>query len=388
MWRPTFTILQKVVLPSLRENVNISKILFSTKSRLPKSTSKLTLVSASIGVLLGAGYGGYTHYKVNVKKTFKPGETEEYAFLKEAPEFGAHYRIINDADTSDLQLTLFQYRTCPFCCKVRSYLDARGISYEIVEVDAVLRQAIKWSGYKKVPILLAKVDGGYQQLLDSTAIISVLETYLRDKSTGLREIVKFYPATKFVNDAGTETTDIANKYFIMHQANVPDEKEKALEIEERQWRQWADRVLVNTLSPNVYRTTAEALETFQWFEEAGGWRKFFPAWECTLMVYIGAAAMYMISKRLKTRHKIKDDPRESLYDAVNDWMDAVQKKGKPFLGGDKPNLADVTVYGVLSSIEGCGAFQDLKDNTAVAKWYYDTKNEIQTRMGKVIAVHA
>ena len=69
---------------------------------------------------------------------------------------------MNDADTSDLQLTLFQYRTCPFCCKVRSYLDARGISYEIVEVDAVLRQAIKWSGYKKVPILLAKVDGGYQ----------------------------------------------------------------------------------------------------------------------------------------------------------------------------------------------------------------------------------
>ncbi|KAJ8737700.1 hypothetical protein PYW08_000295 [Mythimna loreyi] len=388
MWRPTFTILQKVVLPSLRENINLSKIFFSTKSRLPKSTSKLTLVSASIGILVGAGYGGYTHYKVNVKKTFKPGEAEEYAFLKEAPEYEAHYRIINDADTSDLQLTLFQYRTCPFCCKVRSYLDARGISYEIVEVDAVLRQAIKWSGYKKVPILLAKVDGGYQQLLDSTAIISVLETYLRDKSTGLREIIKFYPATKFVNDSGTETTDIANKYFIMHQANVPDEKEKALEIEERQWRQWADRVLVTTLSPNVYRTTAEALETFKWFEEAGNWRKFFPAWECNLMVYVGAAAMYMIAKRLKARHKIKDDPRESLYDAVNDWMDAVQKKGTPFLGGNKPNLADVTVFGVLSSIEGCGAFQDLKDHTAVAKWYYDTKNEIQNQMGKVLAVHA
>lgn len=59
-------------------------------------------------------------------------------------------------------MILFQYRTCPFCCKVRAYLDARGISYEVVEVDAVLRQAIKWSGYKKVPIVLAKVDGGYQ----------------------------------------------------------------------------------------------------------------------------------------------------------------------------------------------------------------------------------
>ncbi|CAH0703394.1 unnamed protein product [Spodoptera exigua] len=388
MWRPTFTILQKVVLPSLRDNLNVTKILFSTKSRLPKSTSKLTLVSASIGVLVGAGYGGYTHYKVNVKKTFKPGETEEYAFLKEAPEYAAHYKIINDADTSNLQLTLFQYRTCPFCCKVRSYLDSRGISYEIVEVDAVLRQAIKWSGYKKVPILLAKVDGGYQQLLDSTAIISVLETYLKDKSSELREIIKFYPVTKFVNETGNDTTDIANKYFIMHQANVPDEKEKALEAEERQWRQWADRVLVNTLSPNVYRTAGEALETFQWFEKAGGWREFFPAWECTLMVYIGAAAMYMISKKLKTRHKIKDDPRESLYDAVNEWMGAVQSKGTPFLGGDKPNLADVTVFGVLSSIEGCTAFQDLKKNTAVEKWYYETKNAIERRMGKVIAMHA
>lgn len=70
----------------------------------------------------------------------------------------------------------------------------------------------------------------FQQLLDSTAIISVLETYLKDKSIGLREIIKFYPVTKYVNNTGNESTDIANKYFIMHQANVPDEKEKAFEM--------------------------------------------------------------------------------------------------------------------------------------------------------------
>ncbi|CAD0194166.1 unnamed protein product [Chrysodeixis includens] len=388
MWRPTFTITRKVVLPSLKENVTLSKLLFSTKSRLPKSTSKLTLVSASIGVLIGAGYGGYTHYKVNVKKPFIPLENEEYAFFKEAPEYQTHYKVINDGDTSNLHLTLFQYRTCPFCCKVRAFLDSRGISYEIVEVDAVLRQAIKWSGYKKVPILLAKVDGGYQQLLDSTAIISVLETYFQDKTLELTDVIKFYPVSKYMTDSGSEATDIANKYFIMHNAQVPDEKERAAEIEEREWRQWADRVLVNTLSPNVYRTMSESLETFQWFEEAGGWKKFFPAWECALMVYIGAAAMYVISKRLKTRHKIKEDARESLYDAVNQWMAAVNKKGTPFLGGNKPNLADVTVFGVLSSIEGCTAFQDLKNNTDIDKWYTNIKSTIQRRMGKVIAVHA
>ncbi|KAJ0183790.1 hypothetical protein K1T71_000213 [Dendrolimus kikuchii] len=388
MWRPSFTILKKLVIPSLKENVNLTNIMFSTKSRLPKSTAKLTLVSASIGVLLGAGYGGYTHYKINIKKPSAPEGKGEYAFLKEAPEYEPQYRIINDSDTSDLQLILFQYRTCPFCCKVRAYLDARGISYEVVEVDAVLRQAIKWSGYKKVPIVLAKVDGGYQQLLDSTAIVSILDTYLMEKGAQLREIIKFYPVTKYMNESGKDVTEIANKYFIMHNAPVPDEKEKEAEMEERKWRQWADSVLVHTLSPNVYRTASESLETFKWFEEAGRWRESFPAWECALMVYVGAAAMWIIAKKLKSRHNIKDDVRQSLYDAANEWTAAVKKKGTVFLGGDKPNLADISIYGVLSSIEGCQAFQDLRNHTDIGKWYDDIKHNIERRMGKVIVAYA
>lgn len=45
---------------------------------------------------------------------------------------------------------------------MRAFLDYYGISYDVIEVDPVLRQAIKWSPYKKVPILLAKVDERYQ----------------------------------------------------------------------------------------------------------------------------------------------------------------------------------------------------------------------------------
>ncbi|XP_045509417.1 prostaglandin E synthase 2 [Colias croceus] len=386
MWRPTLTIFRKVILPSLKENVTLSKVLYSTKSRLPKSTAKLTLVSASVGILVGAGYGGYTHYKVNIKNKNKSIENDEYAFLKEAPEYKAHYKVLNEADTSNLQLVLFQYRTCPFCCKVRAYLDAKGISYEVVEVDAVLRQAIKWSGYKKVPIVLAKVENGYQQLLDSTAIISVLETYLRDKALQLREIIKYYPATHYVNDDGKGTTDITNKYFVMHNAGISD-KHRDAEIEEREWRKWADSVLVHTLSPNVYRTTGEAIETFKWFEDVGGWRQSFPAWECALMVYGGAAAMWIISKRLKKRHQIKEDERQSLYDAANAWMKAVKKKGSSFLGGDQPNLADISVFGVLSSIEGCRAFQDLRENTSIGNWFDRMKTHLETTKGRVIPLN-
>lgn len=71
---------------------------------------------------------------------------------------------------------------------------------------------------------------------------------------------------------------------------------------ERKWRKWADNVLVHTLSPNVYRTFEEALQAFNWFSEVGEWEKHFPTWERYLMIYVGASAMWLISKRLKKRY--------------------------------------------------------------------------------------
>lgn len=55
-------------------------------------------------------------------------------------------------------LTLYQYKTCPFCSKVRAFLDYHGLPYEIVEVNPVMRQEIKWSTYRKVPILMVNED--------------------------------------------------------------------------------------------------------------------------------------------------------------------------------------------------------------------------------------
>ena len=56
----------------------------------------------------------------------------------------------------DLDLTLYQYQNCPFCCKVRAFLDFYGIPYKVIEVNPVMRQQLKFSEYKKVPILIVK----------------------------------------------------------------------------------------------------------------------------------------------------------------------------------------------------------------------------------------
>lgn len=107
----------------------------------------------------------------------------------------------------------------------------------------------------------------------------------------------------------------------------------------------------------------------------------FPSWERTLIVYTGALAMWGIAKRLKKRHQLKDDVRQSLYDDCNKWMRELKRKGTPFFGGSTPNLADLAVYGVLSSIEGCTAFSDLKENTRIAEWYYPMQKVVKEHKG-------
>jgi glutathione S-transferase len=58
-------------------------------------------------------------------------------------------------------MDLWLYR-CPFCKKVRAFLDFAGLSYDVVEVNPVTKKQLNWSAYKKVPIVVVKVKEGYQ----------------------------------------------------------------------------------------------------------------------------------------------------------------------------------------------------------------------------------
>ncbi|XP_066112187.1 prostaglandin E synthase 2 [Saccopteryx bilineata] len=271
-----------------------------------------------------------------------------------------------------LQLTLYQYKTCPFCSKVRAFLDFHALPYQVVEVNPVRRGEIKFSSYRKVPILLAQEGESLQQLNDSSVIISALKTYLVSGQP-LEVIITYYPPMKAMNDQGKEVTEFCNKYWLML-----DEKEaqrmyggKEARTEEMKWRQWADDWLVHLISPNVYRTPAEALASFDYIVREGK----FGAVEGAVAKYLGAAAMYLISKRLKSRHHLQDDVREDLYDAANKWVAAVGKH-RPFMGGQKPNLADLAVYGVLRVMEGLESFDDLMRHTHIQPWYLRVEKAI------------
>lgn len=330
-----------------------------------------------IGGTIGTVYSVYD----NVGKK-KPSPKElGVTILSNKPDVPVMRKIINPKDKTGLDIILFQFQTCPFCCKVRAFLDYAGLSYSVVEVDAVLRQSIKWSQSKKVPIVLVRSkDGDYVQLNDSSMIISALASILVDPAKNdIKDIQKFYPVQKFEDVYGT-IFDIANKYFLMFQDKKPKISKESFD-EERQFRSWTDNHLVHLISPNVYRTYGEARETFDWFSDVGQWGVYFPEWERSLMVHVGTFAMWLISKRLKKKHGLTEDVRVHIYDACDKWMNTLEKKKTTFLGGNEPNLADLSVYGVLCSMEGCEAFKDCLDNTSIGKWFYEVKAKVESNRG-------
>ncbi len=75
-----------------------------------------------------------------------------------------------------MELTLYQFDGCPFCAKVRGWLDEHGLAYEQVEVahdrqDPLRKELAEQSGVPTVPVL--KADDTY--IGDSAAIIAFLE---------------------------------------------------------------------------------------------------------------------------------------------------------------------------------------------------------------------
>ncbi|XP_041050071.1 prostaglandin E synthase 2 isoform X1 [Carcharodon carcharias] len=275
--------------------------------------------------------------------------------------------------TADLSLTLYQYKTCPFCSKVRAFLDFHSLPYKIVEVNPVLRKEIKFSSYRKVPILIGD-DGEIVQINDSSVIISAVKTFLLSRHKNLTRVVSYYPEMKSKDEKGKEVVEYNNKYWVMLEDQ--DEKQyyptKEARKEEMKWRKWVDDWLVHLISPNVYRTPGEALASFDYIVREGK----FGVFEGFFAKYFGAAAMFFVSKRLKSRHNLHDDVRQDLYKAADQWVAAVGKH-RPFMGGDMPNLADLAVYGVLRVMEGLEAFNDMMANTKIKAWYQRVEEDIK-----------
>ena len=89
-----------------------------------------------LSILTGVPFGIFAYYNSSNKIQ-----------VLDAAEHDSHM------SESGKKWTLYQYATCPFCCKVRTFLDYYDIDYDLVEVNPVTRKEIKFSDYRKVPFM-------------------------------------------------------------------------------------------------------------------------------------------------------------------------------------------------------------------------------------------
>ncbi|KAF0852349.1 mitochondrial thioredoxin (TRX)-like/glutathione S-transferase (GST C) family protein [Andalucia godoyi] len=230
---------------------------------------------------------------------------------------------------------LYQYSSCPFCNKVKAYLDWRQIAYTAVEVNPLTKTELKWSvDYTKVPIVIAMP--AYERLIESSKIIETLEVRMTGNDDFLRD----------------------------------SESEK--------WRAWVDTSLVKTLPPNIYRTIPEAWDSLEYMTE----HHKFSAMERRAAQVVGTVVMYVIGKMLKRKYGFADE-RQALVDRLNEWSEFVDSRGG-FAGGKQPNVTDASVFGVLRAVEPLQLWPEVTSKSRISKWYRNMKEHVGPSQCKIV----
>jgi len=236
---------------------------------------------------------------------------------------------------NNLDLTLYQYKICPFCNKVKALLDFYNIHYKIVEVNPLTKAEISFSKeYKKVPI------GKFGEILvtDSSKIIE-----------NILEKIQFQP----------------------------DEKELFVSESVQKWVSWADTELAVLLFPNITRSFSESYEAFSYVKNVPT----FSVPQKYMNLLVGSTAMWAAQGRLKKKYNIQDE-RAALNSAIETFLQKLG--GKDFLFGSEPTLADIAVFGVLKSIEGLRTHNDVLQNKLLQSWY----NRVESKVGSSKALAA
>lgn len=172
------------------------------------------------------------------------------------------------------------------------------------------------------------------------SLINLVRWYIN--SAALNKVEEL-ESNKLATFKATKIDDeLVNRYFLMI-GDVDSKKFEKVDqflSKERRWRRWVDEHFVHVLSPNIYRSLDESYKSFQHFSTVSQWEKLFSSWEIFVIKNLGATIMYLVAKSLKRKYGLKENVRESLYESCNYWLKSIGPNQK-FMGGDRPNLADL-----------------------------------------------
>lgn len=98
-------------------------------------------------------------------------------------------------------------------------------------------------------------------------------------------------------------------------------------------------------------------------------------WVMGLEQVLGSTAMWAAQGKIKKKYGIEDE-REALFTAIKDWTDALEGTSGPFIGGERPNLGDLCVFGCIAAIEGLDTHRDVLARGGLGPWYNQMKETL------------
>lgn len=215
---------------------------------------------------------------------------------------------------------LYQYEACPFCNKVKSLLEYKGVDYEVVEVHPLKKTELEFSEYKKVPVY---IDSEGKQVNDSNAI--------------MKRIEEEFPVPSVYSQDSLQAA------------------------QDETWMNWSESY-VKGLPTAIYDTFSNSLKSFNYITKVGQFSWF----EKVKVKYLGAFVMSMVSKKIKKREGI-EDPAEFLRTKASEWSKGLGARS--FMGGEEPSVSDIAVHGITRCVEGLNAGNILLENKEFASWY-------------------
>eukprot|EP00759_Apiculatamorpha_spiralis_P026010 PhF_6_TR29211/c0_g1_i1/m.42738/K05309/PTGES2; microsomal prostaglandin-E synthase 2 len=290
-----------------------------------------------VGAVLGVGGMGYV-YQMRLKQNSSVS-AEDFNGRQDQNALKAQIEKLMSPKGGADPVVLYRYSTCPFCGKVKAFLDLHKIPHDCVEVEPIFKSEIQTHGYFKVPQLRfnAKMLGPF--LVDSDRIVDVLSEALPD----------------------------------------PNWKKQLKDPKVQQWREFARERLVRYIVININTSLMESWRGYSYIDQHD---TIAPHNKVFLKV-LGAPVMYLVSQ-YKTLPTLKEKdgydatkvpPAEALRGVLREW----EKEGlgmKKFNGGDKPNVADVEVYGVLQSIRGHRVYSDIVRGSVTMKKWLDNMDSL------------
>lgn len=250
------------------------------------------------------------------------------------------------------RLFIYQYNCCPFCGKVKAVCDYYHIPYSLIEVSPISKKQLpsnkKFLHDRNVPILLA----------------AKITTKQLDKSSATHKILY--------------TSNVIIQQLMQHMCTIGQMTHSEFERSAnspivQQWVEWIDHNLIPLLYCMLAVDKQNICKLFEYMNEFEKFKSM--GVTCEPMQKMCCELFENQCLQLRAKYGItKGEEIERFLECLKEWNDITHFT---FHGGTKPDVADLTCFGILRTFDNIPLVMDIIEKSGCLEWYQMVQHMIK-----------